>query len=422
MLSNGARFYNDHAHPEYSTAECSTLHEIVAHDKAGERIVEQCARRRSQHLGEGEELLLYKNNTDFVGHSYGCHDNYLLARSVPWEKIVTGVVPFLITRCGFLPAPANWGLKRKLPLGSREFIRSSQRADFFSVLASIDTMNRRPLVNTRDEPHAAINRYRRFHVIIGDANMSEWATAMKIGATALVLSLIERGMIPQLDIAQPIETHKAISRDSSHAWIMELSDGRKISAIDAQRIYLQAASSLDDLDADDKWVLKEWESVLNDLERDITLTRDRVDWMAKKMLLEAMQAEEKLSWSDPWLQAIDLEYHNVDPEKGLYYELVRQGAMRRVVSETEIREAVFDPPLTTRAFFRGRSVARFSDRIESIQWDEISFHDDAGSCRVRLPEPSVSDATLRELNSAVADSRDFAEFMQRLRGLEEPSR
>jgi proteasome accessory factor A len=420
VLSNGARFYNDHAHPEYSTAECSTLHEIVAHDKAGERIVEQCARRRNQHLGEGEELLLYKNNTDFVGHSYGCHDNYLVARSVPWEKIVSGVIPFLITRQIFAGA-GKLGIEAEASAGQPGIYQISQRADFFSVLASIDTMNRRPLVNTRDEPHAAINRYRRFHVIIGDANMSEWATAMKIGTTALVLSLIERGLIPQLDIAQPIETHKAISRDPSHAWIMELSDGRKISAIDAQRIYLQAASSLDDLDADDKWVLEEWESIMNDMERDITSTRDRVDWMAKKMLLEAMQVEEKLLWSDPWLQAIDLEYHNVDPEKGLYYELVRQGAMRRVVSEAQIREAIFDPPLTTRAFFRGRSVARFSDRIESIQWDEISFHDDAGGCRVRLPEPSVRDATLRELNSAVADSRDFVEFMQRLRRLEAAS-
>jgi proteasome accessory factor PafA2 len=417
VLSNGARFYNDHAHPEYSTGECTTLHQIVAHDKAGERIVDECARRRNQHLEDGQELRLYKNNTDFVGHSYGCHDNYLLARSVPWEKIVSGVIPFLITRQIFTGA-GKLGIEAETSVGQPGIYQISQRADFFSVLASIDTMNRRPLVNTRDEPHASIDRYRRFHVILGDANMSEWATAMKIGTTALVLTLIERGMLPQLDIAQPIETHKAISRDPSHAWIMELSDGRKISAVDAQRIFLQASTSLDDLDTDDQWILREWEFVLNDLERDVTLTRDRVDWAAKKMLLDEMQAEEKLSWSDPWLQAIDLEYHNIDIEKGLYYELVRQGSMKRIVSEAQIREAIFDPSPTTRAFFRGRSVARFNDQIESIQWDEIAFNDDAGGYRVSLPEPSIDDPTLRAMNAAVADSKDFAEFIRRLRALQ----
>jgi proteasome accessory factor A len=388
----------------------------VAHDKAGERIAQQCATRRNQHLPEGEELRLYKNNTDFVGHSYGCHDNYLLARSIPWERIVAGIVPFLITRQIFAGA-GKLGIEGETSAGEPGVYQISQRADFFSVLASIDTMNRRPLVNTRDEPHASIDRYRRFHVIIGDANMSEWATAMKIGTTALVLRLIERGAVPALEIAQPIETHKAISRDQSHAWIMELTDGRKISAIDAQRVFLQAAKSLDDLEADEKWILEEWEAVLNDLERDLTRARDRVDWTAKMMLLEAMREEESLSWNDPWLQAIDLEYHNIDTEKGLYYELVRQGTMRRVVTETQIREAIFDPPTTTRAFFRGRSVARFNDRIEAIQWDEIGFNDDGNGYRVSLPEPSVNDARLRAMNAIAAESKDFADFMGRLRAL-----
>ena len=214
VLSNGARFYNDHAHPEYSTPECTTLRQIVAQDKAGERILAECARRRNQKLPPGYEVRLYKNNTDFVGHSYGCHDNYLMRRDVPWDRIVAGVVPFLITRQIFAGA-GKMGSKRRAPPGEPGVYQISQRSDFFSVLVRIDTMNRRPLVNTRDEPHADASRYRRFHVILGDSNMSEWATAMKIGATALVLDLIERGKAPQLEIAQPIEAKKSISRDQT---------------------------------------------------------------------------------------------------------------------------------------------------------------------------------------------------------------
>src|SRR6266480_1186580 len=171
----------------------------------------------------------------------------------------------------------------------------SQRADFFSVLVSIDTMNRRPLVNTRDEPHADASRYRRFHVILGDSNMSEWATAMKLGTTALVLELIESGKAPQLEIAQPIDAAKSISRDQNYDWIIELRDGRKISAIDVQRLYLSAAAKMGTSE-DRRWVLRQWENVLNDLERDAMTTRDRVDWAAKKFLLNALQEEEKLAW------------------------------------------------------------------------------------------------------------------------------
>jgi proteasome accessory factor A len=175
VLSNGARFYNDHAHPEYSTPECSTLREIVAQDKAGERILAECARRRNQHLPEGEEARLYKNNTDFVGHSYGCHDNYLMSRMVPWDRLVRDVVPFLVTRQIFAGA-GKLGVEGEDQPGQPGVYQLAQRSDFFTVLCSIDTMNRRPIVNTRDEPHADAERYRRFHVIVGDSNMSEWAT------------------------------------------------------------------------------------------------------------------------------------------------------------------------------------------------------------------------------------------------------
>ena len=335
VLSNGARFYNDHAHPEYSTPECSMLRQVVAQDKAGERILAECARRRNAKLPPGCEVRLYKNNTDFVGHSYGCHDNYLMRRDVAWDRLVTAILPFLITRQIFSGA-GKMGIEAESAASQPGVYQVSQRADFFSVIVSIDTMNRRPLINTRDEPHVDASRYRRFHVILGDSNMSEWATAMKIGTTALVLDLIERGEAPQLEIAQPINANKSISRDETYDWIIELTDGRKISAIDVQRIYLRAAAKME-ISEDRQWILREWENVLNDLQRDVMATRDRVDWTAKKFLLNALQEEEKLSWGDPWLQSIDLEYHNVDRERGLYYELVRQSSMRRVVTEDEIK-------------------------------------------------------------------------------------
>jgi proteasome accessory factor A len=249
--------------------------------------------------------------------------------------------------------------------------------------------------------------------------MSEWATAMKIGTTALVLDLIERGQAPQLEIAQPIDANKAISRDQTYDWIIELRDGRKISAIDVQRIYLHAAAKIGNQsdDEDRQWVLREWENVLNDLERDVMTARDRVDWATKKFLLNALQDEEKLSWNDPWLQSIDLEYHNVDLETGLYYEVVRQGAIRRVVSEDDIKTSIFAPPETTRAFFRGRSVAKFNDQITSLQWDEIVFANGAFSRRVVLPEASA-DARLDALNHAARNGKDFSEFIHAVSAIE----
>src|SRR5207247_2118833 len=268
-------------------------------------------------------------------------------------------------------------------------------------------------INTPDEPHVDASRYRRFHVILGDSNMSEWATALKSGTTALVRGLIERGEAPQLEIAQPVDANKSISRDQNCDWIIELKDGRKISAIEVQRIYLQAAAKIDhdSADEDRQWILREWENVLNDLERDVMLTRDRVDWVAKKFLLNALQEEEKLAWSDPWLQSIDLEYHNIDLERGLYYELVRQGSMRRVATEDEIRMSIFNPPDTTRAFFRGRSVARFNNEIASIQWDEIVFANNTQSHRVFLPE-AAADRRLDALNHAARNGKDFGEFIR----------
>ncbi|MBA3881469.1 MAG: proteasome accessory factor PafA2 family protein [Chthoniobacterales bacterium] len=413
VLANGARFYNDHAHPEYSTPECTTLRQIIAHDRAGERIVAECARRRNLELPDGQEVRLYKNNTDFLGHSYGCHDNYLMRRDVSWDCIVGGMLPFLVTRQIFAGA-GKLGTEAESAAGKPGIYQISQRADFFSVLVSIDTMNRRPLVNTRDEPHATSAKYRRFHVIVGDANMSEWTTALKVGTTALVLELIERGNVPDLELAEPVQAIKTVSRDQDYSWIFELRDGRKISAVDVQRLYLQAAQDMEyPPEGDTRWLLNEWETVLNDLERDVESTRDRVDWVAKKFLLAAMQEEEKLAWSDPWLQAIDLEYHNVDREAGLFHALERQGAMRQVVSADDIAAAIFCPPETTRAYFRGRSVAKYAPAVESVQWDEVVFADNGRTQRVSLPEVSA-DARLERLNALCREEPAIGEFLTAL--------
>jgi proteasome accessory factor A len=412
VLSNGARFYNDHAHPEYSTPECSTLREIVAQDKAGERILAECARRRNQHLPDGEEARLYKNNTDFVGHSYGCHDNYLMSRQVPWDRLVRDVVPFLVTRQIFAGA-GKLGVEGEDQPGQPGVYQLAQRSDFFTVLCSIDTMNRRPIVNTRDEPHADAERYRRFHVIVGDSNMSEWATAMKIGTTSLVLDLIEHGHAPQLELADPIAATKQISRDPDYSWIIELRDGRKISALDVQRLYLAAAKQHCEPDEDTSWTLREWEMSLDDLTRDYWVCKDRIDWVAKKFLLETMRDAERLTWSDPWLQSIDLEYHNVGLDNGLSYELVREGRMRRMVSEEDVKQAIFQPPLTTRAFFRGRAVARFNREIASIQWDEMVFSENGRNRHVALGHPA-HDARLEQVNAAMRDAQSYHDLLTRL--------
>jgi len=413
VLANGARFYNDHAHPEYSTPECTTLRQLVAHEKAGERILAECARRRTEKLADGEAVRLYKNNTDFVGHSYGCHDNYLMRRDVPWGRIVSGVLPFLVTRQIFAGA-GKLGIESESASGQPGIFQISQRADFFSVLVSIDTMNKRPLVNTRDEPHADPSKYRRFHVIIGDSNMSEWATALKVGTTALVLELIECGQAPQIEIAQPIAAVKSISRDQNFDWILELRDGCKISAIEVQRLYLQAAQKLDRAQEEETaWLLRQWGNVLDDLERDVFLARDRIDWVAKRGLLSALQQEERLSWSDPWLQAIDLEYHNVAPDSGLFYELLRQGAMRQIVTNEEIDVAISTPPETTRAYFRGRAVAKYGSAIAAIQWDEVVFLGGKRKRTVSLPEP-FADARLEALNALIRADKPLPDFLRAL--------
>jgi proteasome accessory factor A len=413
VLSNGARFYNDHAHPEYSTPECKQLRDIIAQDKAGERIVEECVRRRNRQLNGGAVVKVFKNNTDFIGHSYGTHDNYLMDRRVPFEAVIRGLTPFLVTR-QLVAGAGKLGVEAEDGPGPGAF-QISQRADFFSVLVSIDTMNRRPIINTRDEPHANCEKYRRMHVIIGDANMSEVAGALKLGTTALVLDLLEQDACPMnLELADPIAALKQLSRDPHLRTPLTLAGGRTIPAIDLQREYLAAAEKrLRGADADTDWVLATWRAVLDDLERDLWRCRDRLDWVAKWWLLTTFAEAEGVAWDDPWMQSLDLEYHNVCRDEGLAAELVRTGKLQRFVCDDDIRHAIHHPPRDTRAYFRGRCVEKFAKQMTSVQWDELAFALPAGEAVVPLLNV-FDEADVARYRQAVDEAADVPALLARL--------
>ncbi|MDQ6632743.1 MAG: proteasome accessory factor PafA2 family protein [Verrucomicrobiota bacterium] len=382
VLGNGARFYNDHAHPEYCTPECSTLDELIAHDRAGEKILMRCAKKLSEE--RGEMVRLYKNNTDFFGHSYGCHENYLVPRSLPWEKLAQGIQAFLVTRQIFAGA-GKFAIEAE-----DKFLHSgfqiAQRSDFFSELQSVDTMQRRPIINTRDEPHANPARYRRFHVILGDANMSPFATRLKVGTTALVLEAMARfsqRVYPVL--ADPLGALRAISHDNKFKWEVILHDSKVITAITVQRKYLQAVRELCDLsDAAKAALVLDWEIVLNDLETNYIRCKNRLDWVAKLVLVREFQAAQKLRDDDPWLRSLDLEYHRLDLEEGLFYGLEQTGAMVGIPDEQAVRRAISEPPETTRALIRGKCIQKFPHAILSAQWDHITLEGKNGPIKISL--------------------------------------
>ncbi len=372
-LTNGARFYNDHTHPEYSTPECSSLMDLVVHDKAGERIVQECADRRNAVLG-GAAVQIYKNNTDLHGHSYGCHDNYLVPRSMPFERIVTGLMPFLVTRQVFAGA-GKVGIEERGTYRAGHY-QISQRADFIEVELSVDTMDRRPIINTRDEPHADPSRYRRLHQILGDANLCETATALKIGTTWLVLRLIGEDRVPKgCGLEEPVSAVREVSRDPSCRRPIRRLGGGKISPVDHQEIYLRAAQDAfgGDADSETRWILDTWERVLADLRTDPMRLADRLDWVAKRWLLEAFMDAERCGIDDPRLKGLDLEYHNLHPERGLFCGLEMEGRIRRITTDEQIKAALVTPPAGTRAGIRGLCIERFGSDIHRIQWEKVVF-------------------------------------------------
>ena len=372
VLTNGARFYNDHTHPEYSTPECRTLKTLLAHDRAGERIVRRAAQRRNQSLG-GDHVQLYKNNTDFHGHSYGCHDNYLVARSIPFAVLAVGLMPFLVSR-QVIAGAGKVGVEAQESGFVPGLFQLSQRADFMETDLSVDTMHNRPIVNTRDEPHADRKKYRRLHLIIGDANMCEYATALKVGTTQLVLDLIERGAAPSLELEQPVAAVKQVARDADLKVTVRLKNGRTVSGLEIQEQYYAAAQrTLAGCDPESDWILREWGETLRLLSQDRAQLVGKLDWVTKLWLLETFVREERIGWDDPWLASLDLEYHNVNEERGIFFGLEAEGKAWRLTTEADVAQALSAGPGDTRGGLRGLCVRRFPDQITTMQWERIQF-------------------------------------------------
>lgn len=419
IIYNGARFYNDHTHPEFSTGECLGLFELVAQDKAGERVVDICARRRTAMLDRGT-VRMYKNNTDFEGHSYGCHENYLMDRAVPFERILAGLLPFFATRQIYCGA-GKVGVERE---DRAAIYQLSQRAEFFEVIASVDTMHKRPVVNTRDEPHADAARYRRLHVIVGDANMSEYATALKVGTTALVIDLIEADCLPAYRLKDPIAAMKNIARDQTHEWLVEVegAGNRLVPAVEIQDAFLTLARrEFAGRDQETDWVLAAWDDVLEKLRRDPMDLVGTCDWVTKKWLIDRFCDEENLAWDNPddlfWMQSQDLEYSNVDRDAGLYYLLESQGYMVRLVGDDEIATAMSEPPSGTRAYFRGRSLEKFGEYVSSINWDRIVFKHNGRQHPVDM-KLLVDAERVRHYNDVLDQAETLEAFLQALHEVE----
>ncbi|MCA9472963.1 MAG: proteasome accessory factor PafA2 family protein [Nitrospira sp.] len=404
VLMNGARFYNDHTHPEYATPECRTLRDLVAHDRAGERIVQQSADKRNHQLGS-PVVQLYKNNTDFHGHSYGCHDNYLVSRAIPFSDLVQALVPFLVSR-QVIAGAGKVGLEKQEQGYQSGGFQLSQRADFMEAVLGVDTMYNRPILNTRDEPHADRSKYRRLHLIIGDANMCEYATALKVGTTRVVLDMLEQRLTPDVELEDPVRAVQAFSRDPELKTFMKTRRGPALSACEIQAEYLEAAErAYKGRDEETDWILEEWARVLTTLKRDRWELVGSLDWITKLWLLERFRQEEHLDWSDPWLASIDLEYHNVNPERGLYMSLEADGQVKRVCQEEDILRAIREGPMDTRGGIRGKCVKRFAKDIHAVQWERIQFKSEFGQ-RTNLDlhdvvEPEAVQAIQAELDGIV---------------------
>jgi proteasome accessory factor PafA2 len=415
ILTNGARFYVDHAHPEYSSPEVTNPRDAVLWDKAGERVMAEAARRALEVPGSSP-VQLYKNNTDNKGVSYGCHENYLMSRSTPFPEIVRHLTPFFISR-QVVSGAGRVGIGVD---GRGAGYQLSQRADFFEVEVGLETTLKRPIINTRDEPHADPEKYRRLHVIIGDANLSEISTYLKIGTTSLVLSMIEAGWLgADLSVESPVASLRAVSHDPGLRHQLVLRDGRRMTALQLQGEYLdQARKFIDDrygVDADEQTrdVLARWESVLDQLADDPMRCVRELDWVAKLALLEGYRARDGLAWDAPRLQLVDLQYSDVRPDRGLYNRLVARGSIDTLLQEDEVTAAMTAPPDDTRAYFRGRCLAKYPDQIAAASWDSVIF--DVGRDtlqRVPMLEPlRGTRAHVGELLDRCAKARDLVDAL-----------
>ncbi|MDQ0734831.1 proteasome accessory factor PafA2 [Arthrobacter agilis] len=407
VLNNGARLYVDHAHPEYSSPEVTNPLDAVLWDRAGDHVAVTAMQRIGAMPGFSP-VILYKNNTDNKSVSYGSHENYLVPRSVPFSKLAEALIPFFVSRqviCG----AGRVGLG---PLNQESGFQISQRADFFENEIGLETTVRRPIINTRDEPHAVAEKYRRLHVIIGDANLNEVSNYLKVGTTALVLSLIEQGLGPVPVLEDPVGALHAISHDPSLQVTVRLTDGRSVSGLDLQEMYCGAVLAALPADADEQTrdVVDRWQSLLTTLRRDPLDAARQVDWVAKLKVLEAYRARDGLAWTDPRLALIDLQYADLRPEKGIYQRLARRNDVDLLVPPAEVARAAVHPPRDTRAYFRGRCIAEFPAEVVGASWDSLIFElaGERRLQRVQTREPLRGTAGLtEELFEVAADAEDF---------------
>jgi proteasome accessory factor PafA2 len=415
VLLNGARYYLDHAHPEYSTPECTAIRDLVCYEKAGDRILEYSRIAAEQMLLGGQQILLYKNNSDHKGNSYGYHENYLLDRNTPFRLIVEQFTPFIVSRqifCGAGKVGAENGTAPTV-------YQISQRADFFETEVGLDTMVKRPLINTRDEPHASREKYRRLHVIIGDANMSEYALYLKLGATTLVLAMIEDEFLPRtFTLRDPVATLKGVSRDLTCRKPVQLDDGSTISPIALQWEYWAAAERYCATFSVEPWgldVLQKWAYVLYHLEQDpLSLDRE-LDWVIKWRLLTSYMDRHGYDWDSARVTMLDLQYHDIRRDKGLYYVLERSGKVERIVTDAEIDLAVDEPPGDTRAYLRGMCLKKFRQQVFSVNWDSLTFNLDEGDIRrIALDDPLQG--TKAQVANAIEGATSAAELLATLSG------
>ncbi|WP_285583209.1 depupylase/deamidase Dop [Actinoallomurus iriomotensis] len=418
ILTNGARLYVDHAHPEYSTPECTNPRDAVIWDKAGERVMADAARRAAQVPGT-QPIQLYKNNTDNKGASYGCHENYLMKRETAFSEIVRHLTPFFVTRqvvCG--AGRVGIGVD-----GRTDGFQISQRADFFEVEVGLETTLKRPIINTRDEPHADPEKYRRLHVIIGDANMSEVSTFLKLGTTGLVLAMIEDGFLTvDLSVDMPVATLRAVSHDPSCKHLLTLRDGRKMTAVQLQMEYLEQSrkyvedrfgADVDELTTE---ILDRWESVLHRLGEDPMQLSSELDWVAKLELLEGYRSRDGLDWSHPRLQLVDLQYSDVRPDRGLYNRLVARGRMKRITADAEVDAAIEDPPEDTRAYFRGRCLRQYADSVAAASWDSVIFDVPGRESLQRVPTLEPLRGTKTHVGALLDRCRTASDLVTALTG------
>jgi Pup amidohydrolase len=416
ILPNGARYYVDHAHPEYSTPECASARDLVIHDKAGERILEKSLELAQEVLPPGERMAVYKNNTDGKGNSYGCHENYLVDRRTPFAGIVRDLMPFFVTRQVYTGAGKVAAESTHADAESVTY-QLSQRADFFEAEIGLETTLKRPIINTRDEPHADPEKYRRLHVIVGDANMCEMSTFLKLGTTALVLKMIEDEFLPDLSLDNPVSALHTISWDPTLKTTVAMADGRQVTAVELQWEYLDHAKKYakeHDPTPGNLDVLQQWEATLTALEEDPMNLARELDWVAKYRLLEAYRERDGLDWADPKLALIDLQYHDVRRDRGLYYKLVAGGKVERLVTEGEVELAVGQPPEDTRAYFRGKCIQKYPGSIMAASWDSVIFETGREALQ-RVPMREPLRGTKEHVEDLVAQAEDAATLVDLLR-------